>query len=141
MRIHTAAALAATLFAASCASVPQGPTVAVMPAPHKQLSEFKDDQTMCKQYASTELGDSARSANTMQAGIGLVGTLLGAGLGAAIGGGQGAAIGAGAGAIGGVGVGAVKATKDQGGLQDRYNVAYSQCMATRGNHVQEVRKL
>jgi uncharacterized protein YcfJ len=137
MRAQTATALAAILFASSCATVPQGPTVAVMPAQHKQLAEFQDDQVVCKHYAETELGGSARSDNTMQAGIALVGTLLGAGLGAAIGGGHGAEIGAGAGAVGGAGIGAVKASKDQGNLQDRYNTAYAQCMATRGSSTQE----
>ncbi|HEY0185270.1 MAG TPA: glycine zipper family protein, partial [Rhodopila sp.] len=62
-------------------------------------------------------------------------TLLGAGLGAAIGGGRGAAIGAGAGALGGTAIGAGPSQNAQYSLQQRYDLAYAQCMYSRGNQV------
>jgi uncharacterized protein YcfJ len=77
----------------------------------------------------------AQSANNKQVLTGIVGTVLGAGLGAAIGGGRGAAIGAGAGALGGTAVGAGGAAQSQSSLQHRYDLAYSQCMYSRGNQV------
>ena len=119
----------------ACASEPMGPTVGVMPAPGKSFNVFQGDQALCKQYASSEVQGGSQQANNRQVGTAIVGTLLGAGLGAAVGGGRGAAIGAGAGALGGTAVGAGPATQAQGSLQQRYNLAYSQCMYSRGNQV------
>ena len=119
----------------ACASEPMGPTIGVMPAPGKPFDVFQSDQALCKQYASNEVQGGAQSANNRQIGTAVLGTLLGAGLGAAIGGGRGAGIGAGAGALGGTAVGAGPAAQAQGSLQQRYNLAYSQCMYSRGNQV------
>ncbi len=123
------------LLLAACASEPLGPTVGAMPQPGKSFDVFQGDQALCKQFASGEVQGGAQQANNQQVGIGLVGTLLGAGLGAAIGGGRGAAIGAGAGALGGTAVGAGPSQNAQNSLQQRYNMAYSQCMYSRGNQV------
>ena len=118
-----------------CASTPTGPTVQVMPAPHKSLAAFSDDDTLCKHFAAGQVEGEATHSDWMQVAIAGGGTLLGAGLGAAIGGGHGAAIGAGAGALGGSAVGLLPASKGQKTTQDRYDVAYGQCMAIRGNQV------
>jgi uncharacterized protein YcfJ len=112
-----------------------GPTVAVMPAPGKPFDVFQGDQALCKQYASNEVQGGAQQANNRQVGTAVIGTLLGAGLGAAVGGGRGAAIGAGAGAVGGTAVGAGPSAQAQYSLQQRYDLAYSQCMYSRGNQV------
>ncbi|WP_428489125.1 YMGG-like glycine zipper-containing protein [Rhodopila sp.] len=130
-----AALLLPLLLLNACASEPMGPTVAVMPAPGKPFDVFQGDQALCKQFATNETQGGAQSANNRQVGTAVIGTLLGAGLGAAIGGGRGAAIGAGAGALGGTAVGAGPAGQAQGSLQQRYNLAYSQCMYSRGNQV------
>jgi hypothetical protein len=106
-----------------------------MPAPGKPFDVFQGDQALCKQYAAGEVQGGAESANNRQVGTAVIGTLLGAGLGAAIGGGRGAAIGAGAGALGGTAVGAGPAQNAQYSLQQRYDLAYSQCMYSRGNQV------
>lgn len=132
---RSAALLAPLLLLNACASEPMGPTVAVMPAAGKPFEVFQGDQALCKQYASGEVQGGAQSANNRQIGTAVVGTLLGAGLGAALGGGRGAGIGAGAGALGGTAVGAGPAGQAQGGLQQRYNLAYSQCMYSRGNQI------
>jgi hypothetical protein len=132
---RSAVILVPVLLLSACASEPLGPTVAVMPAPGKPFDVFQSDQAVCKQFAANEDAGGAQQANNRQVGTAVVGTLLGAGLGAAIGGGRGAAIGAGAGALGGTAVGAGPAGQAQYSLQQRYNLAYSQCMYSRGNQV------
>lgn len=128
-------AVAAVIALAGCVSQPIGPTVAVMPSPNKPFIVFQDDQAICQQYAQQQVASGAGQANTQQVGTAVVGTALGAGLGAAIGGGQGAAVGAGAGAIAGTAIGAGQAQEAQLSLQQRYNIAYQQCMYARGNQV------
>jgi hypothetical protein len=130
-----AAVLVPLLLLSACASEPLGPTVPVMPAPGKAFDAFQNDQAVCKQFASNQVQGGAQQANNRQVGTAVVGTLLGAGLGAAIGGGRGAAIGAGAGAVGGTAVGAGPAQGAQYSLQQQYNLAYSQCMYSKGNQV------
>jgi hypothetical protein len=130
-----AAFLTPALLLAACSSEPLGPTVGVMPAPGKPFDVFQSDQAVCRQFASGEVQGGAQQANNRQVGTAVVGTLLGAGLGAAIGGGRGAAIGAGAGALGGTAVGAGPSQNSQMSLQQRYDLAYSQCMYSRGNQV------
>ena len=130
-----AAAVIPALLLSACASEPMGPTVAIMPAPGKPFDVFQSDQALCKQYASNEVQGGAQQANNRQVGTAVVGTILGAGLGAALGGGRGAAVGAGAGALGGTAVGAGPAGQSQYNLQQRYNLAYSQCMYSRGNQI------
>jgi hypothetical protein len=119
----------------ACASEPMGPTIAVMPAPGKPFDVFQSDQAVCKNFASSQVQGGAQQANNNQVGTAVIGTLLGAGLGAAIGGGRGAAIGAGAGALGGTAVGAGPAAQAQYSLQQRYDLAYAQCMYSHGDQV------
>ena len=127
--------MAVLLLVGACTTPPLGPTVAVMPAPGKPFDVFQADQAICRQFADSQVAGGAQQANNQQVGTAVVGTLLGAGLGAAIGGGRGAAIGAGSGALAGTVVGAGPANQAQGSLQYRYDIAYSQCMFSRGNQV------
>lgn len=132
------ASVAVLMSVSACVEAPMGPTVAVMPGPNKPFSAFQEDQAVCRQFAEQQVGGAQAAQNTatnqtlLGAGIG---TLLGAGLGAAIGGGRGAAIGAGAGAIGGTAVGASQAQGTEMSVQRRYDIAYQQCMYSRGNQV------
>ena len=119
----------------ACAAQPIGPTVQVMPAPNKPFNVFADDEAVCKQYAQGQIAGAVDQANTNALGGAVLGTVLGAGLGAAIGGGRGAAIGAGAGALVGTGAGVNSSEYRQLPIQQRYNIAYSQCMYSRGNQV------
>jgi hypothetical protein len=123
------------LLLAACVQRPLGPSVSVMPAPNKPFAVFQDDQMLCKQFADQQVAGGAEAANDRAIGTAVVGTVLGAGLGAAIGGGSGAAIGAGAGALGGTVIGSGPASAAQYSLQQRYDIAYSQCMYARGNQV------
>ncbi len=122
---------------AACASTPMGPTgVMVLPAQGKPFEQFQAEQSMCKQYADSQVRGQADEANSTGVLEGIGGTVLGAGLGAAIGGGRGAAIGAGSGAILGTGVGASTSGRQQGGIQQQYNNAYAQCMTSKGNQIE-----
>lgn len=138
VRATTLVGLTVLVAVTGCAAPPMGPTVAVMPGPNKPFDAFQNDQAICRQFADQQVGGSANAQNAQvnQTLIGAgIGTVLGAGLGAAIGGGRGAAIGAGAGALGGTAVGASQAQETGMTVQRRYDIAYSQCMYSRGNQV------
>lgn len=135
MKIASVAALA---LLGGCVNPPIGPQVAVMPGPNKPFEVFAQDQEVCKQYATQQIGGpGATESAAANQGIGtaIVGTVLGAGLGAAVGGAGGAAIGAASGAVAGtaVGAGAAQATGWEG--QRRYDIAYEQCMYAKGNQL------
>ncbi len=135
LSIFRLALVAPLLMLDSCAQTPLGPTIPVMPAPGKPFDVFQSDQALCKQFADSQVAGGAQQANNRQVGTAILGTVLGAGLGAAIGGGRGAAIGAASGALGGTAVGAGPASQANMSLQQRYDLAYAQCMYSRGNQV------
>jgi hypothetical protein len=75
-------------------------------------------------------------------GSAAVGTVLGAAEGSAIGAaagnaGAGAAIGGAAGLAGGAAIGANSGTASEGDLQMRYDIAYTECMYSHGDTVQQ----
>ena len=131
----TACGLAAVLTLSACATPPMGPTVAVMPAPNKPFAVFQEDQAICKNFADQQVSGQAETANNQALGGAVLGTVLGAGLGAAVGGGRGAAIGAASGAALGTGGGMMYSANANMPIQQRYDIAYSQCMYSRGNQV------
>lgn len=135
----TATAMAGVILLAGCATQPMGPQVAVMPGPGKSFDAFQQDQAVCKEFANGQVAGEAQSANNQAIGGAVLGTVLGAGLGAAIGGGRGAGIGAAGGAALGTGVGASSSSHSEGGIQRQYDIAYSQCMASKGNQVPQYR--
>ena len=135
IRKPVATLMAATVLLAGCVTPPMGPSVNVMPGPNKPFEVFQQDQSICQQYANQQVAGGAEQANNQQVLTGVVGTVLGAGLGAAIGGGRGAAIGAASGAVAGTAVGSGPAQQAQYSLQQRYDMAYSQCMYSRGDQV------
>jgi len=119
----------------ACATQPIGPTVQVMPAPGKPFDKFAQEEEGCKAYASGQIAGAVQNANNNALAAGVLTTALGAGLGAAVGGGNGAAVGASSGAVVGTGVGADSSAAAQATIQQRYDVAYSQCMYSHGNQV------
>jgi len=135
MKAKLLASITAVVLLGGCVQQPPGPTVAVMPAPYKPFEVFQQDQAICMAYGNQMTNGQAQAANTQSVGTAAVGTVLGAGLGAAIGGGTGAAIGAASGALGGTVVAAGPANSAQGSLQQRYDIAYLQCMYAKGNQV------
>jgi uncharacterized protein YcfJ len=133
------ASLAALAVLAGCATEPMGPTVQVLPAANKPFEAFQDDQSVCKQYASQQVAGQVDKANSQGVGEAVITTALGAGLGAAIGGGRGAGIGAAGGGIVGADIGSGTSSRADRSIQYQYNLAYSQCMYSKGNQVVENR--
>jgi hypothetical protein len=135
IRSVTAVSLAAALLC-GCVTPPMGPTIPVMPGPNKQSDAFLQDDAACRDFAGTRVAGGADAANNKAVGETLLGAALGAGLGAAVGGGRGAGIGAAAGGIVGSSVGANTSGHAQYSLQQQYNIAYAQCMSSKGDKVQ-----
>ena len=127
--------LAATLLLAACAETPMGSTVPVMPGPNTSLSQFQNDQAVCRNFAQQAVQDQAQGANLRGLGTAALTTALGAGLGAAIGGGRGAGIGAASGAVGGAGLAARNTSNANASIQAQFDNAYAACMFSLGNTV------
>lgn len=145
MRIRTSIALlSAGLSLTACVvAPPTGPQVVAMPAQGKTLGQFQSDDANCRGYAAQQTGGAspAQAANQSALGSAAVGTALGAAAGAALGAasgsaGTGAAIGAGSGLLLGSLIGAGNASASAGDLQQRYDVAYAQCMTAQGDRIE-----
>ncbi|MFT3723279.1 MAG: hypothetical protein QM773_06795 [Hyphomonadaceae bacterium] len=134
LRTTMLAAMAA-LSVASCATEPYAPRVAVMPAAYKPFSVFEQDQAACLNYASMQTAGGAQRANNQAVSSGVLGAALGALVGGAFGGRHSTGIGAATGAAIGASSGAQSSREAQYGLQQQYDVAYSQCMYARGDQV------
>jgi hypothetical protein len=132
-------AVAASL--TGCATVPTGPSVRVLPGTGKPFEQFQVDDAACRQWATRSVGgspaDAAAESTVSGAAIGTVaGAAAGALLGAAAGNpAVGAAAGAGAGLLTGTAAGASASYGYAGEAQRRYDVAYQQCMYSKGNRV------
>jgi hypothetical protein len=113
-----------------------------MPGQGKSFEIFQQDDSVCRQFASSQIGDASpgAAANESFAGSAAIGTLLGAAAGAAIGaatGGAaaGAAIGAASGLFLGSATGFSAAGYSGAALQGRYDMSYVQCMSAKGDQV------
>jgi hypothetical protein len=128
----------AAVFLAGCASVPKGPDVAVMPGPGKSFEQFTADDRVCRDYSDKSLKTSVNKegAKTVGEGAG-VGVLLGAAVGALLGRGHPGAVesGAGVGLLMGSAVGAQNAGPAERDAQQRYDIAFEQCMMAKGNQL------
>ncbi len=122
---------------AGCASVPNGPSVAVMPAPGKSFEQFNTEDSVCRQFAQNSIGTSANQAATDSEVKSIaVGTAIGAVAGVLGGGGhQGAGSGAAVGMLGGAAIGSGEAQYSGREAQRRYDIAYEQCMYAKGNQL------
>jgi hypothetical protein len=144
MRRAMAVLVGGLLMLTGCVTLPVGPSVAVLPAPEKPQEVFVADEAACREDAARQTGliqphimeqHELRSAVLGPLLGGAAGAALGAAFGAAAGNaGLGAATGAGAGLV----LGAAAGSGAAGGLQGRYNWAYQQCRAAKGNQVQGV---
>jgi hypothetical protein len=134
----------AALALTACATPPPaGPAVLALPPKGGDYALFQQQDAACRQNASASIGygNPQVAANQAAAGTVALGTLAGAGIGAAIGAaggnvGAGAAIGAGAGALASGGAAANAAAASGYGTQQQYDITYSQCMTAAGNEVQ-----
>ncbi len=132
-----AAVAAATLLLGACATVPpSGPSVMVLPGSGKTFEQFRGDDFECRQFAGNQAGTTAQQAS-VDSGVksAAIGTAVGAVAGALLGGHQGAGAGAGAGLLVGSVAGAGAAQQSSYTLQQRYDIAYTQCMYAKGNKV------
>ena len=138
-------AAAAALVLQGCAVAPAGPSVMVLPGVQKSQTQYDADQAGCRQQAQAAVAPAVEAANQQAAATAAVGTAIGAAIGALVGyggyggyghyAGQSAAWGAGAGLMYGGVVGGSGSQAANIGLQQRYDNAYAQCMALRGNQL------
>ncbi len=138
MKLHNLALSAVTgILLAGCASIPTGPSVAVMPGPGKPFDQFQLDNYVCREFARQQLGASPNKVAHEQVLTGAAtGAVLGAAAGALLGHGQEAVgTGAGVGLLLGSAGGANAATTSTMSLQSRYDIAFEQCMYAKGNLV------
>lgn len=123
---------------AGCASMPAGPSVAVMPGPGKPFEQFQLDNAICKDFAQQQIGVNTNTAAREQVVTGAAtGAAVGAASGAIMSGSHGEATRsmAGAGLIVGTAAGANAANRSTLSLQRRYDIAYEQCMYAKGNQI------
>jgi hypothetical protein len=141
MKSHVILVAPLALLLGACATVPTGPSVMVLPGSSKSFEQFQTDDAVCRQWAEQQTGIAAgKAANTSAATGAVVGTVVGAAAGAALGAAAGnpvvgAAAGAGVGLLGGTAVGAGQAQSAYHSVQQRYNMAYMQCMYAKGNQI------
>lgn len=141
MKTHRLAVVPLALSLAACATVPTGPSVMVLPGSTKTFEQFQVDDAVCRQWAHQQTGTTAGKASSNTTATGAVaGTAIGAAAGAAIGAAAGnpaagAAIGAGTGLLGGTAIGAGQAQGAYHSVQQRYNMAFMQCMYAKGNQI------
>jgi hypothetical protein len=135
MKTRVLMVAAAAILLAACAQIPTGPSVAVMPPPGKPFDLFVQDDQLCRNYATQSIGGTSASQAAAASAVtsAAVGTALGAAVGAIAGGHSGAGTGAAVGAVGGTVIGLGEADYARGSVQHRYDIAYEQCMYSRGN--------
>lgn len=127
----------ALLTLAACTTMPDGPSVMVLPGTGKSFDQFRADDYSCRGYASSQLGGANAQDAAVDSGVrsAALGTLIGAAAGAAINGGHGAGVGAGAGLAMGALAGTGSGQASGYNLQRRYDNAYVQCMYAYGHRV------
>jgi hypothetical protein len=125
----------------ACVSAPTGPTVAVMPREGKPFDIFQQEDLYCRNFASNSVRDTSDAALKEGATSAAIGAALGAVAGAVIQGGNHANVGTGAGVglLGGAAMGAMNSAGKQNQAQTQYNIAYQQCMYSKGNQVPSYR--
>jgi len=127
----------ALLLVGGCATLPDGPSVLVLPGTGKTFDQFRFDEQNCRSFALAQIGGTPQSQAAVNAGVAsaAIGTAVGAAAGAAIGGGSGAGIGAGSGLVLGSLLGTGFGQDAYSRLQQRYDFAFQQCMFAQGHRV------
>jgi hypothetical protein len=121
----------------ACMSMPSGPSILVLPGTGKGFDQFRADEFDCKQYASSQIGETTPNqvAGDSVVTSAALGTVVGALAGAAIGGQHGAGVGAGTGLAVGAMAGTGAGNTSAYALQQRYDYAFQQCMYAKGHKV------
>ena len=75
------AALGAVLLLAACVTVPEGPSVMVLPGSGKSFDQFQVDDYTCRQYAKQSIGGTNAQQAATESGVksAAVGAAVGAG--------------------------------------------------------------
>ena len=124
------------LLLTSCAEMPIGPTIAVMPAPNKPFEVFIQDDQLCRSWAAHSIGLVGHDPAVEQMFASTVtGAAIGAIAGAAAGGHRDIGAGAAMDTVIGATAGANQSAFTAGNAQRRYDIAYQQCMYSKGNLV------
>lgn len=123
-----------------CAVTPSAPTVLVLPGAQKSTPQFQADNAACQQQAQAFVAPQVDAANNQAATSAVVGTAIGAAVGALLGSGyyyngSSTAWGAGTGLLVGSSIGAGQSQASLYSVQQRYDIAYTQCMYQLGNQV------
>lgn len=137
LKLFRAAALGVTaLLLASCAPMPSGPSVAVMPPPNKPFEVFMQEEQLCRSWAAHSIGLAGNdaAADTMLRST-VAGAAIGAIAGAMVGGDHNVGAGAAMGTMIGATAGAQQGNATAWSAQRRYDIAYQQCMHSKGNLV------
>jgi deoxyxylulose-5-phosphate synthase len=136
IRVAVLAAVASSVLSA-CVSAPTGPTIAIMPREGKPFEVFQQEDQVCRAFAANAVKDTSDAALKEGATSAAIGAALGAAAGAVIQGGNHANVGTGAGVglLGGAAMGAMNSAGKQNQAQTQYNIAYQQCMYSKGNQV------
>jgi len=131
------AAVAATVVLGACVSVPNGPSILVLPGTGKTFEQFRADDHECRDFAFESAGGKTANQAATESGLtsAALGTAMGAAAGALINGASGAGVGAGAGLVAGSLVGTSTAGASSYELQRRYDFGYQQCMYLKGNRI------
>lgn len=145
MRRHVLAILLVTMLG-GCVTVPDGPSVRVLPSNGKSFETFMQEDSTCRNWAQSQLGSPVQETyDRNMATSAVVGTAVGTGAGAALGAasghaGAGAAIGAATGLLLGSAAGSGASEVYGAEAQQRYDNSYVQCMYTYGNQIPGVRQ-
>jgi hypothetical protein len=143
LQLPIVALLAGAILAGCAAPGPMSPTVMALPPKGENFDVFQQHEATCRQYATTQTGGQSASQQAERSNVAsaVVGTGVGAAAGALFGSvtghaGNGAAIGAGTGLLAGSLAGASQGRRAAAFLQQKYNIAYTQCMTANGEEVQ-----
>jgi hypothetical protein len=114
---------------------PTGPSVQALPGPRKSFAEFQQDNSLCMASAQRAIGDAQSQLNQQQAAATLATVGVAVLSNAFVNGGQGTGQAIGGALPQAVADGANAASANAGTLQQRYDVAFGQCMLARNNVV------
>ncbi|HXE49253.1 MAG TPA: glycine zipper family protein [Ramlibacter sp.] len=124
----------ASLVLAACAPMPVAPTVTVMPGANKPFEVFMQDDQLCRGWAAHSVGQPGNDAAAQQlVGSTVAGAVIGGLIGAAVGDHRSAGAGAAVGTLVGATAGANQSAAVGWNAQRSYDIAYQQCMYSKGN--------
>jgi uncharacterized protein YcfJ len=124
--------MVATMLLVGCQTMPMGPNVAVMPAQGKPFTIFQREDRQCRDFAANSVSAGAQAANESAVGTAVIGAVVGTAVGALA---HNAGAGAAVGFAGGTALGAGNAQNASYSIQQRYDIAYQQCMYSYGNQL------